>query len=573
MTLAEDRDALRADTSLRGRAFSDAWRAKVDPWLAERFAEAVAAAGVDGSGLALVAVGGYGRGDLAPASDLDLLLLHDHKSPPAAVAEKLWYPIWDEGMKLGHSVRTTAEALDLAATDLDTATSLLSARHLAGEVALTEELATMASAQWRKRSKRYLGLLRASVAARRDQFGEVAFLLEPDLKEGHGGLRDIHALRWAEAARPILEDGDAAALVEAETGAVRRPGGAAPRHRPGHRAPRAPGPGRRGRGPRSLGRRPHAGAGPGGADRGVDRRRGVGSGGGLAVHGQQPAGLAQPHPVAGAHDPRRPGAAGAQLRSVEPAGAGARGGHLGHHQDGPPGPGHPRATQRPGSAAARGLDRRDPAALRGAARPRPRRHLGDRGPRPHRPLGAVPARVGRRAQPSAAQRLPPLHRRPAPAGGHGQRRRPGGPGGPPRPAAGGHAAARHRQGARRRPHRGGHGPDRRDRTEDGLLRGRHRGARRPVPPPPAAARRGHPARPERRGHHRRGGRRGGGSHPAAPARPRSPRPTRSPPDPRPGAPGRPTWSASWCAGSTTTSPVATSPPSPASSSPTPPSGR
>lgn len=217
MTLAEDRDALRADTSLRGRAFSHAWRAKVDPWLVERFHEAVAAAGVDGRGMALVAVGGYGRGDLAPASDLDLLLLHDQKVAPAAVAEKLWYPIWDEGMKLGHSVRTTAEALDLAATDLDTATSLLSTRHLAGDPVLTEELATMAAAQWRKRAKRYLGLLHTSVAARQDQFGEVAFLLEPDLKEGRGGLRDVHALRWAEAARRILEDGDDAALAAAET--------------------------------------------------------------------------------------------------------------------------------------------------------------------------------------------------------------------------------------------------------------------------------------------------------------------------------------------------------------------
>ncbi len=217
MTLAEDRDALRADTSLRGRAFSDAWRATVDAWLGERFAEAVTAGGDAGDGVALVAVGGYGRGDLAPASDLDLLLLHARKAAPAAVAEKLWYPIWDEGLKLGHSVRTAGEALELAATDLDTATSLLSVRHLAGDPALTEELATMAAAQWRKRAKRYLGLLLTSVAARQDQSGEVAFLLEPDLKEGRGGLRDIHALRWAEAARRVLEDGDEAELAAAET--------------------------------------------------------------------------------------------------------------------------------------------------------------------------------------------------------------------------------------------------------------------------------------------------------------------------------------------------------------------
>ena len=176
----------------------------------------MATAEVGAEGLSLVAIGGFGRGDLAPASDLDLLLLHRSKMPPAQVAEKLWYPIWDEGLKLGHAVRTVAEALELASEDLDTATSLLSCRHLAGDAELTAELATLAGAQWRKKAKRYLGILRTSVAARQEQAGEVAFLLEPDLKEGRGGLRDIHALRWAEQARGVLEDGDAEALAAAE---------------------------------------------------------------------------------------------------------------------------------------------------------------------------------------------------------------------------------------------------------------------------------------------------------------------------------------------------------------------
>ena len=215
MTLAADRDRLRADTSLRGSAYSAAWRSVVDAWLVDRFAEATVADG--GADLALVAVGGYGRGDLAPASDLDLLLLHGRKGAPAEVAEKLWYPIWDEGLKLGHAVRTVGEAVDLAATDLDTATSLLTIRHLAGDEALTTELGAAALAQWKKKAKRYLGMLRTSVANRQDQFGEVAYLLEPDLKEGRGGLRDIHALRWAEKARRVLEPGDTEALAAAET--------------------------------------------------------------------------------------------------------------------------------------------------------------------------------------------------------------------------------------------------------------------------------------------------------------------------------------------------------------------
>ena len=215
MTLASDRTRLLADGSLRGCAFADAWRGVVDPWLVDRFSAATADAPTPGD-LALVAVGGYGRGDLAPASDLDLLLLYRGKTPPGEVAEKLWYPIWDEGLKLGHSVRTLKEALDLAAEDLDTATSLLTLRHLAGDPALTGEMGTAAAVQWTKRSKRYLAMLRDSVAARQAQHGEVAFLLEPELKEGRGGLRDIHALRWAQAARPVLEDGDEAALAEAE---------------------------------------------------------------------------------------------------------------------------------------------------------------------------------------------------------------------------------------------------------------------------------------------------------------------------------------------------------------------
>src|SRR4051812_37687751 len=123
MSLATDRDRLLADRTLTGCAFADAWRATVDPWLIERF-DAAAALG-DPTSVALVAVGGYGRGDLAPGSDLDLLLLYRSKNPPAELAEAIWYPIWDEGLKLGHSVRTVKDALGLAAEDLDTATALL----------------------------------------------------------------------------------------------------------------------------------------------------------------------------------------------------------------------------------------------------------------------------------------------------------------------------------------------------------------------------------------------------------------------------------------------------------------
>ena len=216
MSLAEDRARLTADSTLRGMAFSNAWRARVDAWLVEQFTSATATTSAAPDSLALVAVGGYGRGDLAPASDLDLLLLYRGRTVPAEVAERLWYPIWDEGLKLGHAVRTVDDALALSADDLDTATSLLTVRHLAGAADLTRELEADAAAQWVKRSKRYLAMLRTTVGARQAQNGEVAFLLEPNLKDGRGGLRDIHCLRWAQAARPVLEAGDAEALAAAE---------------------------------------------------------------------------------------------------------------------------------------------------------------------------------------------------------------------------------------------------------------------------------------------------------------------------------------------------------------------
>jgi [protein-PII] uridylyltransferase len=208
-------DPYRRDSALRGAAFSAAWRASVDPWLASILDGALADR-ADGDAYALVAVGGYGRGDLAPGSDLDLLLLHHPDVDPQKVAEAVWYPIWDAGLKLGHAVRTVSGALAFAQDDLETATSLLTTRHLGGAEDLTAALASGSLAQWRKRSKRFLGMLRDSVASRQNQTGEVAFLLEPDLKDGRGGLRDIHALRWAELARPVLEDGDAEVLARAE---------------------------------------------------------------------------------------------------------------------------------------------------------------------------------------------------------------------------------------------------------------------------------------------------------------------------------------------------------------------
>jgi [protein-PII] uridylyltransferase len=213
MTITSHRAQLAADDSLLGRALCRAWTDEVDRWLAELLD---AALGHDPAArVALVACGGYGRRELSLQSDIDVVLLHDGRTDIGAVADRVWYPIWDRGLKLGHSVRTVKEALALAADDLDTATSLLEVRHLAGERALTEQLAGKAVLQWRKRAKRWLSTMAQRVRDRQAQAGEVAFLLEPDLKEGRGGLRDVQALRWAQAARTILWQPDGASLDEA----------------------------------------------------------------------------------------------------------------------------------------------------------------------------------------------------------------------------------------------------------------------------------------------------------------------------------------------------------------------
>jgi [protein-PII] uridylyltransferase len=201
------RDDLLADSSRQGSAWCHAHTERVDAWIRALFAEVAPGA----SGVALVATGGHGRAELCPQSDLDLLLVvPNHRVDD--IAAGLWYPMWDQGLKLGHSVRTIDEALALAKSDLDTATALLTVRHIAGDPALTDVLATRALDQWRNNSKQVIQELADRVEQRHDRVGEVAFLLEPDLKEGRGGLRDVHALSWLDLAEPVLSPSDEVSL-------------------------------------------------------------------------------------------------------------------------------------------------------------------------------------------------------------------------------------------------------------------------------------------------------------------------------------------------------------------------
>ncbi|MFC1406616.1 [protein-PII] uridylyltransferase [Streptacidiphilus sp. N1-5] len=175
-----------------GAARRSALAELTDRWLAGLFSTAADSM----TGVALVAVGGYGRGELSPRSDLDLVLLHDGsaKSGVAALAEQLWYPVWDNGIALDHSVRDLATARKVAADDLKVQLGLLDARHIAGDPGLTAALRSAILADWRADAAKRLPELHAMCRERAERHGELAFLLEPDLKEARGGLRDLTAL-------------------------------------------------------------------------------------------------------------------------------------------------------------------------------------------------------------------------------------------------------------------------------------------------------------------------------------------------------------------------------------------
>ncbi|MFG3494608.1 [protein-PII] uridylyltransferase [Streptomyces sp. NPDC047928] len=181
-----------------------------DEWLAALFTAAAPPRGT-----ALVAVGGYGRGELSPRSDLDLLLLHDGSADPGAIAslaDRVWYPVWDLGLALDHSVRTPAEARRTAGDDLKVQLGLLDARHVAGDLGLVTTLRSAVLADWRNQAPKRLPELDELCRERAERNGELQFLLEPDLKEARGGLRDATALRavaasWlADAPREGLAD-------------------------------------------------------------------------------------------------------------------------------------------------------------------------------------------------------------------------------------------------------------------------------------------------------------------------------------------------------------------------------
>ena len=180
-----------ASARLRQRAADGTLAVLADVWEA-------ALDGRDGEGLALATVGSLARGEAGPCSDLDLVLLHEGRPADASrvreVAERLWYPLWDAGLEVDHAVRSLAQCRRVATRDVPAVVGLLDCRHVAGDPALTARATSAVLADWRGAARRRLPELLASTDARAERAGELAHLVEPDLKEARGGLRDVTVL-------------------------------------------------------------------------------------------------------------------------------------------------------------------------------------------------------------------------------------------------------------------------------------------------------------------------------------------------------------------------------------------
>ena len=168
-----------------------------DRFLLSLFNSALGKTGKNSKGLAIAAVGGYGRGELSPGSDLDITILHQGQFSQSALSEfvnTLLYPLWDN-KSVDHSVRTRTETRDAAESDLKVALGLLDIRVVAGDADLVAAVQSESLDSWRKHARSRLPQLKLSLEQRHERAGELAYLLEPDVKEARGGLRDINALR------------------------------------------------------------------------------------------------------------------------------------------------------------------------------------------------------------------------------------------------------------------------------------------------------------------------------------------------------------------------------------------
>ena len=149
--------------------------------------------------LALVAVGGYGRGELNPYSDIDLMFLYDGKNTQCMedVAQKLLYFLWDMRLDVGYSVRTIADCIEMGQSDLTVRTALLDCRFLMGNRQLFDEFQKVKLTQLlSKGSDAFIRSKVEELKHRREKYGSTVYMLEPNVKESEGALRDLHTAMW-----------------------------------------------------------------------------------------------------------------------------------------------------------------------------------------------------------------------------------------------------------------------------------------------------------------------------------------------------------------------------------------
>ncbi|HZZ07296.1 MAG TPA: nucleotidyltransferase domain-containing protein, partial [Candidatus Binataceae bacterium] len=149
--------------------------------------------------LAVIARGGYGRGELNPQSDIDLLFLHDYKPGPyvEVVTEIILHALWDAGLTVGQVVRNVRECVRAANDDLKEKTAILDTRFLAGEEKLWAALdQALIDEVLNRNQQKFFQIKLQESRDRHRHYGDSIYLLEPQIKEGEGGLRDLHTALW-----------------------------------------------------------------------------------------------------------------------------------------------------------------------------------------------------------------------------------------------------------------------------------------------------------------------------------------------------------------------------------------
>jgi [protein-PII] uridylyltransferase len=184
------------EDGLSGRQLLDRHSEAIDVFLRRRFAELTG----DGEEITLVALGGYGRRELFPYSDIDLMLLHSRwvkKKFLVETAEGILYPLWDAGLEVGHGVRSVSQCLTDCRNDFHLRIAMLDARRITGSEKLFRELTSAYDKKFIDGQRRdFLAKMTGEREHRKRQYGGHGFQLEPNIKEGRGGFRDIQSMLW-----------------------------------------------------------------------------------------------------------------------------------------------------------------------------------------------------------------------------------------------------------------------------------------------------------------------------------------------------------------------------------------